>query len=278
MSARQVTVASLVLAVALAGSAIAAVAAFPLIQAPRDPVPGQLSSEQRAALDRAVEQARTAAAREPNAPDLLNDLSVALWARATRDPEVSESQKVQWLQEAAAAEANALSIRPDYVPALVYKNLVLRALAIESTDLTARQSMLKEADALRDRAMTLQRTARALPPPPPPPPAPQDDFGLLVASTKALRIGGVIRPPTRTHYVAAVYPESAKTGGLQGVVILEALLDPAGRVAATRVLRSVPGLDEAAVDAVKQWEFEPVLLNGAPVSVVMTITVNFSLK
>jgi len=281
MSAARVTFASLVLAIALAGSAVGAVAAFPLIQPPRDPVPGQLSAEQRATLDRAVGQARDAVAREPNAPDLLNELGAALWARATRDPDLSGGQKEQMLREGVAAETSALSTRPDYVPALVYKNLLLRALAMQSVDPAARQTMLAEADTLRDRAMTLQRTAGAAPPPPPPPPPPPgslDDFNALVASTKPLHIGGAMSPPTKIHDVRPVYPAEAQAAGIQGVVILEALVDKTGHVASARVLRSVPLLDQAALDAVRQWEYQPVLLNGAPVNVVMTLTVNFSLK
>jgi len=141
--------------------------------------------------------------------------------------------------------------------------------------------MLAEADTLRDRAMTLQRTAGAAPPPPPPPPPPPgspDDFNALVASTKPLHIGGAMSPPTKIHDVRPVYPAEAQAAGIQGVVILEALVDKTGHVASARVLRSVPLLDQAALDAVRQWEYQPVLLNGAPVNVVMTLTVNFSLK
>ena len=280
MSATRVTLASLVLAAALAGSTTAAVAAFPLIQPPRDPAPGQLSPEQRATLDRAIEQARAAIAREPNAPDLLNELGVALWARATRDPDLDSAQKEQLLRDGVTAEANALSIRPDYLPALAYKNLLLRALALESTDPAARRSMLSEAGTLRDRALSLQRTAGALPPPPPPPPPPvsPDDFSALVSSAKPLRIGGLVRPPTRIHDVQPVYPAAAEAAGIQGVVIIEALVDQTGHVAAERILRSIPLLDQAALDAVRQWEYQPVLLNGAPVSVLLTTTVNFSLQ
>jgi protein TonB len=60
-------------------------------------------------------------------------------------------------------------------------------------------------------------------------------------------------------------------------VIVEVVIAPDGRVAGTRVLRSIPLLDQAAVDAVGQWEFEPTFLNGSPVPVVMTATVSFSL-
>jgi periplasmic protein TonB len=45
-----------------------------------------------------------------------------------------------------------------------------------------------------------------------------------------------------------------------------------------RVLRSIPLLDAAALDAVKQWEFTPTLLNGVPVPVIMTVTVQFTLS
>jgi protein TonB len=61
------------------------------------------------------------------------------------------------------------------------------------------------------------------------------------------------------------------------VVILEAVLDAQGRVSTVHVLRSIPLLDQAAVDAVEQWRFTPALLNNEPVPVVMTVTVNFTL-
>jgi protein TonB len=62
------------------------------------------------------------------------------------------------------------------------------------------------------------------------------------------------------------------------MVIIEATIGGDGKVIAAKVLRSVPMLDEAALDAVRQWEFTPTLLNGAPVPIVMTVTVNFKLQ
>ena len=64
---------------------------------------------------------------------------------------------------------------------------------------------------------------------------------------------------------------------VEGVVILEITVDGTGRVRDAQVLRSVPLLDQAAIDAVRQWEFAPTLLNGAPVPVIMTVTINFTL-
>ena len=65
---------------------------------------------------------------------------------------------------------------------------------------------------------------------------------------------------------------------VQGVVILEAVLDAQGRIESVQVLRSIPLLDQAAADAVRQWRYTPVLLNGQPVAVVTTVTVNFTLR
>jgi protein TonB len=64
---------------------------------------------------------------------------------------------------------------------------------------------------------------------------------------------------------------------VQGVVILETLIGANGRVEDARILRSIPLLDQAALDAVRQWEFTPTLLNGNPVPVIMTTTIQFSL-
>ena len=56
------------------------------------------------------------------------------------------------------------------------------------------------------------------------------------------------------------------------------IIDSAGRVGDVKVLRSIPQLDAAAVDAVRQWEFEPTYLNGMAVPVIMTVTVNFTVE
>ena len=75
-----------------------------------------------------------------------------------------------------------------------------------------------------------------------------------------------------------MYPDAAREAGVQGVVIMEAVIGPDGKVTDVRVLRSVAGLDEAAVDAVKQWQYEPTLLNGLAIPVIMTVTVQFTLS
>jgi protein TonB len=74
-----------------------------------------------------------------------------------------------------------------------------------------------------------------------------------------------------------VYPLEAQQAKISGVVIIEATIGPDGLVYEAKVLKSIPLLDQAAVDSVRQWQFEPTLLNGAPVPVIMTVTVNFAL-
>jgi protein TonB len=110
----------------------------------------------------------------------------------------------------------------------------------------------------------------SVPPPPPPPPPP----GL----ENPVRIGGNMRPPQKVKHVEPEYPAIAQSARVQGVVIVEVIIDRDGRVGYARILRSIPLLDQAALDAVRQWEFTPTLMNGSPVPVIMTATVNFSLK
>ena len=61
-------------------------------------------------------------------------------------------------------------------------------------------------------------------------------------------------------------------------MIIEATIGPTGNVQDAKVLRSIPLLDDAALDAVRQWEYTPTLLNGIPVAVIMTVTVDFRLQ
>ena len=89
------------------------------------------------------------------------------------------------------------------------------------------------------------------------------------------RVGGNISPPRLTQRVEAVTPPTAREAGIAGVVILELTIGPDGKVVNARILRSIPLLDEAALTAVRQWEYEPTVVDGVPVPVILTATVNF---
>jgi protein TonB len=95
------------------------------------------------------------------------------------------------------------------------------------------------------------------------------------AKAAAVRIGGQIKAPTKIKDVKPVYPAIAKSARVAGVVMIEATIGPDGKVIDAKVVRSVPLLDQAALDAVRQWEYTPTLLNGVPVPVLVTVTINF---
>jgi len=102
--------------------------------------------------------------------------------------------------------------------------------------------------------------------------------GSPAAGAGPIRIGGGLPPPRQTKRVNPVYPPDAQGARIQGVVIIEATIGIDGKVQGTKILRSIPELDRAAIDAVTQWEYTPTLVNGVPVAVIMTVTVNFSLQ
>ncbi len=92
-----------------------------------------------------------------------------------------------------------------------------------------------------------------------------------------VRPGGDLSPPAKVRHVAPVYPELARRAGVVGVVVLECVIDPSGHVAEVRILRGQPLLEGAAVDAVRQWVYRPTRLNGVPVAILLTVTVQFRL-
>ncbi len=96
-------------------------------------------------------------------------------------------------------------------------------------------------------------------------------------SARPLRVGRDVQAPRRLHGASPVYPQVARLSRLQGVVILDCVIDERGRVRDARVLKGIPLLEEAALDAVRKWVYAPSLLDGVPVAVQMTVTVAFQL-
>src|SRR3990172_1361468 len=105
----------------------------------------------------------------------------------------------------------------------------------------------------------------APPPPHPVPPPPAD-------------IGSRIKPPMRIAGAPPVYPAAARAARAGGDVFIEAVIGVDGRVQDMRLLRSIPLLDRAALDAVSSWLYTPTILNGQPVPVILTVTVRFRLN
>jgi TonB family protein len=90
--------------------------------------------------------------------------------------------------------------------------------------------------------------------------------------------GNDIVPPKLIKTVAPIYPKRALSWGIEGIVIVEATTDIEGRVVATKVLKSVPALDKAAVNAIKKWVFEPFIIEDRPRPIVFTVTLKFSVS
>ena len=93
------------------------------------------------------------------------------------------------------------------------------------------------------------------------------------------RVGGGVLPPRKIYAPQPLYTEEARQGRIQGVVLLEAIIDVDGSVVRVRVLKGLPmGLTESAVETAQQWRFEPATRNGQPVAVYLNLTVRFSLQ
>ncbi len=112
---------------------------------------------------------------------------------------------------------------------------------------------------------------------PPPPPAVKAKIAEFEKG--AVKAQGLIKPPRRLKRVDPHYPKEARKLGLSGVVILNVRADEEGKIDGVLVLRSLGEiLDKAAIDAVKQWVYEPFVLEGKPSKIVFTVTVRFKLK
>jgi protein TonB len=85
-------------------------------------------------------------------------------------------------------------------------------------------------------------------------------------------------PPVKLHQVDPVYPAEAQANEVEGTVIAHIIIGTDGSVTNAQVVKSIPLLDQAALDAVVQWEFEPTLLNGQPVEVEMDVFLTFTLS
>jgi TonB family protein len=288
MSSFRIAVASCVLAAGLGAGSWGAVSTFPLYE----------SSEQQ------PPPPPPPPPRDPLGPEAYVRLGVSYFEQINRTPSLTAEQTRQLAVAGIAAQDRALELKPNYADAMVWKSILLRLQANVAADSIERDRLINEANALREQVKVLIESGRAYvsrdainrppPPPPPPPPSPSrgsaqhqmafspappmsEQFETHAETLGAVRVGSGIKVPVKVRDVRPLYPPIAQQAQVQGVVIVEALLDEDGNVANARVLRSIPLLDEAALDSVRQWKYTPTLLNGVPSAVLMTVTVNFRL-
>jgi protein TonB len=98
------------------------------------------------------------------------------------------------------------------------------------------------------------------------------------ALAKPPRVSTGVAQPVLVHRVEPMYPAMAKQTGIQGAVVLDAVVDTTGKVAQVRVVKGNSLLAAAAVQAVRQWRYQPYQLNGEPIQVAVKITLNFELS
>jgi TonB family protein len=121
--------------------------------------------------------------------------------------------------------------------------------------------------AFRDYALSGEVVAARADPPPPRPPR--------SAAGAGHPLTGYDSPPKPVRITRPEYPAQAFADKLEGTVIVEVLIDSSGRVVRSRVVQSVPGLDEAALECTRQWEFTPAIKDGKPVPTIAHAPVQF---
>ena len=236
-----------------------------------------------------IDALEKAAALEPANPEGFHRVATFYWEKAHKDYDLNAAEQGGYLRKGLAMEDKALGLNPDYMDAMTYKSIILREQAKLTADSAEQARLIAEADALRNRVLQMQRAAaptstpgrnQTAGPEPPPPPFVgfPEEYNATVRRLAPIRVGDGIMQPTKVKDVKPVYPAEAQAAHVQGVVIVEAIVDESGSIANARVLRSIPMLDEAALSAVSRWQFTGTNANGQPVSVLVTVTVNFSLQ
>ena len=151
-------------------------------------------------------------------------------------------------------------------------------------DAAVREDLIRQADTLRNRALELRKTQASaaipegtvvntnVPPPPPPPPPPggvSEPIQWVYAETE---VSAAAPAPVKTRDVRPVFAPMVIASGYKGEVVVEADVDARGKVGQIRVVKSVPMLTQATIDAVRQWEFDPKTVNGGSATITVTAT------
>jgi TonB family protein len=292
MSSKRIVFSAAVMAIVMAAGSWYAVGAFPLTRAL---VPAQQLTTEPGPLEKQAKpvtpenpvprRVNSATADYPADADLVGMTGTVMY-RITLDElgRVAEVRKMSLTFRATNPDVRGSLVQritPDGLDALLGR-----------TDPVHRTALRSAVTALETAAFDAVRQWRYDPPheaplsfpvaiqvgTPPAPVAAPSVSGQYVIPDGAIRVGGNIKAPTKIRDVRPVYPDIAQQARVQGVVIIETVIGPDGGVQDAKVLRSIPLLDEAALEAVRQWRFTPTLLNGVPIPVVMTVTVNFTVQ
>ena len=219
-------------------------------------------------------KARAGLGMRPEEPGPIKDAGVRADLKARYGPVIDSGLR---------ALEKALEINPQYDDAMAYMNLLIR----ERADLRDTAEECKRDVAIADEwvrkalATKKEKAERrnangvfASTPPPPPPPPP----GTQATPPQRIQISDNVMQGKRLRDVPPVYPELAKQARIEGVVRFNIVIDRQGRVMDIKVISGHPLLIPAALESVKQWEYNPTLLNGQSVEVATEVAVNFTLN
>jgi TonB family protein len=212
-----------------------------------------------------VMQARSKLGMRPEEPGPLRDAATRADLRSRYQPSVSEG--INNLEK-------ALQIDAQYDDAMAYLNLLYRLQA----DLTDTSEENKRLVAIADdwvrkalqtkkmkAGMGVQTTGSTAPPPPPAPPG-------------VIRVGGNVQSSKLVFKPQPIYPQEAKQARIQGIVRFDVRIAETGEVSNLSVVSGHPLLVPSALEAVRQWRYQPTLLNGQPVQVQTVVDVNYTLS
>lgn len=215
-------------------------------------------------LEEAWEEARSY--RGPEPADILHAVGSSARQKVLQDMVMAPERRAVVIELGLQALSMALAARGDLVGALSDKSWLLLEKAKLTTDPEARQDLVDEAMQIRRQAFEIQARAQE---------AKRIEEGIAAGGT--LRVGGDVTRPEKVAGDLPVFTELGRKARVDGVVILELVIDEQGSVAGGRVIKGLPmGLDKNALVALKDWKFKPALREGKPVQVVATFKVTFT--
>ena len=183
-------------------------------------------------------------------------------------PRASQDKPDEDMQKLLASLKTALADMERTAPE---RDALLRRLEQTSERIT---QLAADLERLQPPAAT---SPRVMPPPPPPPVT--AEYARLMKEMKPVRITADMQTPKKIVDVPVLYPPAAREKKIEGVVLVEVIVDTAGKVAGAQIARSVlPELDKAALTAARSWKFEPYVVDGTPRNAVMQLAVAFRLR
>lgn|GEM_PF-246327 len=223
--------------------------------------------------------ARAKSGLRPADPGPLPDATVRAALRGRYGPTLTEGR--EHLEQ-------ALTLDPQYDDAMAYMNLLLRLSADLAGSRAEYSQMIAEADDWVQRALNTRNekaAAREVNPigpssvgnPAPPPPPVNVSAEQASPAPQRITIGAAVAESTLVYRERPVYPEDARQARIEGDVELRIVIGKDGRVQQLKTLSGHPKLVPAAMEAVRQWRYQPTLLNGEPIEVVTTVEVKFTL-